>query len=211
MLECTDLTVTYGKGRTMSRPLHDVSLTVGQEPMALVGPSGSGKSTLIRVVAGLQAPDQGIVSINGGAVKHRQSGGVLDPRVSVVYQDYRLVGFLTVAENLQLAAELRDVAVDDGTIETLLSKVDLEGFESRYPETLSGGEQQRVSIARALITQPQVLLADEPTGALDSANSARVAQLLLTLAKEDNVSVLVATHDEAVADQMPQRYELVRR
>jgi ABC-type lipoprotein export system ATPase subunit len=144
-------------------------------------------------------------------VKHRQSGGVLDPRVSVVYQDYRLVGFLTVAENLQLAAELRDVAVDDGTIETLLSKVDLEGFESRYPETLSGGEQQRVSIARALITQPQVLLADEPTGALDSANSARVAQLLLTLAKEDNVSVLVATHDEAVADQMPQRYELVRR
>ncbi|WP_344112025.1 ABC transporter ATP-binding protein [Kribbella alba] len=195
----------------MSRPLQDVSLTVGQEPTALVGPSGSGKSTLIRVVAGLQAPDQGTVSINGSAVKHRQSGGVLDPRVSVVYQDYRLVGFLTVAENLQLAAELRDAAADDATIKTLLSKVDLEGFESRHPETLSGGEQQRVSIARALITQPQVLLADEPTGALDSANSARIAQLLLMLAKEDNVSVLVATHDEAVADQTPQRYELVRR
>jgi len=164
-----------------------------------MGPSGSGKSTLLRVLAGLQIPDRGVVSLDGRRLKVRGSG---DARISFIHQDYRLVDFLTVAENLILAAEMRAIDVSEANVANALEKVGLNGFQKRSPVTLSGGEQQRVAIARALVTRSAVLLADEPTGALDGENTVTVATLLRDISLEHQVAVVVATHDRSVARMM---------
>ena len=127
----------------------------------------------------------------------------------MVHQNYHLVPFLTVQENLLLAAELRGAACDDRAVQLALSRVALEpSMISRMPSTLSGGQQQRVAIARALLTGASVVLADEPTGALDRENSSRVADVLVSLAERDGLTVVVATHDSNVADRMQQRLRI---
>ncbi|MGY1719406.1 ABC transporter ATP-binding protein [Blastococcus sp. SYSU DS0552] len=177
-------------------------LEVGTESVVVMGPSGSGKSTLLRVLAGLQSPDRGTVSVDGVPLATGRRGGSGDTRVAVVHQDYRLVDFLTVAENLQLAAELRSVSAPADDLEEALARVGLHGFGDRSLATLSGGEQQRVAIARALVSRCRVLLADEPTGALDEENTGVVARLLRDLSREHGMSVVVATHDRSVARTM---------
>ncbi|WP_433732190.1 ABC transporter ATP-binding protein [Actinoplanes sp. CA-051413] len=164
-----------------------------------MGPSGSGKSTLLRILAGLQIPDQGRVSLNGRPLRSRNGG---DARISLIHQDYRLVDFLTVAENLALAAELRAIDVSQTDVANALDRVGLNGLQERSPATLSGGEQQRVAIARALVSRSRVLLADEPTGALDGENTITVATLLRDISQEHQVAVVVATHDRSVAHMM---------
>lgn len=203
MLACHDVTVTYRQGRGTFTPLQGVSLSVGAESVAVTGPSGSGKTTLLRILAGLQSPDEGGVEIDGTPV--RSADLSCDPRVSLIHQDYRLVEFLTVAENLQLACELRTVALDGRSVSSVLETVGLGDFGDRWPGTLSGGEQQRVAIARSLIVGSQVILADEPTGALDIDNSRLVAELLHKLAESEGVTVVVATHDLGVAGLMSRR------
>jgi putative ABC transport system ATP-binding protein len=126
-----------------------------------------------------------------------------DPRVALVHQDYRLVPFLTVRENLELAMELRSLPPDGNSVAPALAQVGLAGFQDRSPITLSGGEQQRVAIARALVTRATVLLADEPTGALDARNSAAVAEIFGRLGRLPGMTVLVATHDRDVACAFP--------
>jgi ABC-type lipoprotein export system ATPase subunit len=199
---CQDVTVTYRQGSRRATPLQSASLEIGATSVAIMGPSGSGKSTLLRVLAGLQKPDSGKIEVDDVALGKGRRIGTGDGRVSLIHQDYRLVEFLTVAENLALAAELRSVAVADADLSNALERVGLKGFENRSPVTLSGGEQQRVAIARALVTRCSVLLADEPTGALDEENTRIVARLLRDLSQEQQMSVLVATHDRAVAGVM---------
>lgn len=166
------------------------------EGLAIVGPSGSGKSTLLRVLAGLQTPDAGRVLIGSTAVDHTRSQ--LDSRVALIFQDARLVGFLSVEENLRLSAEYRNQPIDDEAVDVVLARIGLSGFGKRIPKTLSGGERQRVAIARALVSGASVILADEPTGALDRANSDQVAGLLADVAAQ-GLAVVVVTHDAKVA------------
>ncbi|HWG98908.1 MAG TPA: ATP-binding cassette domain-containing protein [Pilimelia sp.] len=198
----------YRRGRVVTTPLAGVSFTVDHRPVAVVGPSGSGKSTLLRVLAGLQPPDSGSVTIDDDPVLARRDEGTTDPRVSFIHQDHRLVEFLTVAENLRLAAELRGVQPDDATIRARLAEVGLADAGRRWPATLSGGEQQRVAIARALVLRSRVILADEPTGSLDADNSAVVADLLVRAAHGGDALVVVATHDRDVAARMGRRLML---
>lgn len=205
---CDEVSVSYRDGTGQTKPLDGISFRVGEEPVALMGPSGSGKSTLIRVLAGIQSPDSGTVAIDGTPIRHSRRSGNVDERVSVVYQDYRLVDFLTVSENLGLAAELRGIDCDQAAMDQALNAVGLDRFGDRPPRTLSGGEQQRVAIARALLLGCRVLLADEPSGALDAENSRVVARLLRGLAEQQGVIVVVATHDPEVAATMPRRIML---
>lgn len=199
------VSVTYGD----VQPLREVSFKLAEGCVAITGPSGAGKSTLLRVIAGLQRPDSGHVEIGGipVAAPARKSAG--DARVGLIHQDYRLVPFLTVRENLQLAAEVRGIGLAPEAIPEALARVGLDGpFGTRRPDTLSGGEQQRVAIARLLVCRVSVVLADEPTGALDSDNTRRVAGLFNDVASAPGVIVLVATHDPLVAAGIEQTYEL---
>ena len=200
-----DVTVDYGQ----VVPLAGVSLTLAGGSTAVVGPSGSGKSTLLRLIAGTQGPTAGSVQIDNVPVRQASWATPSDSRVVMVHQNYHLVPFLTVQENLLLAAELRGAACDDRAVQLALSRVALEpSMIRRMPSTLSGGQQQRVAIARALLTGASVVLADEPTGALDRENSSRVADVLVSLAERDGLTVVVATHDSNVADRMQQRLRI---
>lgn len=205
LLDVENVSVDYGA----VQPLGGVSFEVSAGCVAIVGPSGAGKSTLLRVIAGLQRPSTGSVEIDGRPVVARSRGSAGDHRVGLIHQDYRLVPFLSIEENLQLAAEVRGVELVDGVIDDALARVGLEGLPpNRLPGTLSGGEQQRVAIARLLVCQVTVVLADEPTGALDSANTLRVAELFNDLGRMAGVVVLVATHDPLVAAGIERTYEL---
>lgn len=195
MLTIDQVSVAYG-----GIPVLDgVSLEVHPGSTALMGPSGSGKSTLLRIIAGRQVPSAGVVTIGGTAVEYASWRSSGDARIAMVFQDYRLVPFLTVADNIALAAEARGRLIGDEDIQAALIRVGLAPeLGDRAPTSLSGGEQQRVAIARALVTGAQVLLADEPTGALDATNSRRIGEILRGLG-EDGLTVVVATHDESVA------------
>ncbi len=186
------------------RPLEGVNLDLPTGSTAIMGPSGSGKSTLLRIIAGLQSPTAGVVLIDGSAVRVATWRKAGDPRIAMIYQDYRLVPFLTVEENLRLAGEVREREVGDADVGLALERVMLDAtFKRRMPPTLSGGEQQRVSIARALVTGATVLAADEPTGALDSDNTRRITEVLAAVGQE-GMTVVVATHDPSVAAGMDQ-------
>ncbi|CUR56402.1 putative ABC transporter, ATP-binding protein [metagenome] len=177
--------------------------------MAVVGPSGSGKSTLLRVLAGLQRPTSGTVQIDGEPIARPSWRSAGDPRVTLIHQDYRLVAYLSVEENLRLTAEVRNLPVTASTIHEALLRVGLEHLAySRLPSTLSGGEQQRLAIARALVCSASVLLADEPTGALDSENTIRVAEVLGDIGRQAGVTVVIATHDPLVAAAVDRVYHL---
>lgn len=188
--------------------LREFSLEVERGSIAVMGPSGSGKSTLLRVVGGKQQATSGTVTLDGSAIEPvswRSSG---DGRISMIFQDYRLVSFLTVRDNIALAAEARGSNLSDADIDEALDRVGLPSeFIDRFPGSLSGGEQQRVAIARALVTNARVLLADEPTGALDAKNSERISSLLKKLAVEGLI-VIVATHDASVAARMDRIVDL---
>lgn len=160
---------------------------------AVMGPSGSGKTTLFRLITGELEPDTGTIELTG-------TGGAR--RVSQVYQDYRLVPYLTAVENVILAQEFASAGGGVGTFPdaaALLGRLGLAGQTDAPVSSLSGGEQQRVAIARALATAPQVLLADEPTGAVDEQATREIAQRFADLAHDDGLLVLVATHDPVVA------------
>jgi ABC-type lipoprotein export system ATPase subunit len=204
LVKCQRLSVVYGGGQRAWKPFTSVTFDVDRgESVAVTGPSGSGKSTLIRLIAGLQMPRSGSVIIDGVRLTAGNALEVRRNQIGIVYQDYRLVPFLTVVENVTLPLELMKVdgaSPDDA--EPLLESLGIAELRDRACHTLSGGEQQRVGIARALITRPALVLADEPTGALDQAASREVADLLRKLAAEQGVAVIVATHDPEVATAM---------
>jgi len=167
---------------------------------ALVGRSGSGKTTLIRLAAGLEVPSEGSVRIGECRVERLSSGDRLKLRrdtVSVIFQDQAMVPEMTVAENLRLALQVSGRRGDKSLIDERLTEVGLAGYERRFVGTLSGGEEQRAAIARALVLNHPVLLADEPTGSLDAENALLVVEALKNVARR-GVAVLVATHDDVV-------------
>ncbi len=172
---------------------------------AIVGPSGSGKSTLLGLIAGLDRPDGGRVLIEGrdlAVLSERERSKLRAQRLGFVFQSYRLMPTLTALENVALAAELAGFDQPDERARTWLARVGLAERVGHLPALLSGGEQQRVAVARALVAGPALILADEPTGNLDSKTGAAITDLLLELTRDGNTTLIIVTHDEALAGRM---------
>lgn len=203
ILEVKNLTKTYGKNETMVKALDDVSLTIEQgEFVAIIGPSGSGKSTLLHILGGVDTPTSGSVIINGTDISKLDETALAIFRrrqIGLIYQFYNLIPILTVEENLTLPLLLDGQKPDKRQIEDLIWTLGLEKRIKHLPNQLSGGQQQRVSIGRALVNNPALMLADEPTGNLDSENSKEIIALLRKFNKENNQTVIIITHDERIA------------
>ena len=203
ILEIKNLTKTYGKGDTMVKALDNVSFTVKKgEFVAIVGPSGSGKSTLLHIIGGVDKPTSGSVIIeNTDITKLDETALAIFRRrqIGLVYQFYNLIPILTVEENLTLPLLLDSRKPDKAQVERIVSILGLSDRVKHLPNQLSGGQQQRVSIGRALINNPAIMLADEPTGNLDSENSKEIVNLLRHFNEALNQTVIMITHDEKIA------------
>lgn len=204
ILEVTNLCKTYGKGDTMVKALDNVSFSVEKgEFLAIIGPSGSGKSTLLHIFGGVDVPTSGSVVINQTDISNLDETALAIFRrrqIGLIYQFYNLIPILTVQENLTLPLLLDGRKPDKKQIDTLVKRLGLENRLDHLPNQLSGGQQQRVSIGRALVNNPALMLADEPTGNLDSENSKEIISLLRQFNKEFNQTVIIITHDEKIAN-----------
>ena len=204
ILEVTNLCKTYGKGDTMVKALDNVSFSVEKgEFLAIIGPSGSGKSTLLHILGGVDVPTSGSVVINQTDISNLDVTALAIFRrrqIGLIYQFYNLIPILTVQENLTLPLLLDGRKPDKKQIDTLVKRLGLENRLDHLPNQLSGGQQQRVSIGRALVNNPALMLADEPTGNLDSENSKEIISLLRQFNKEFNQTVIIITHDEKIAN-----------
>ena len=203
ILEVKNLCKTYGKGETEVKALNNVSFSVDKgEFVAIIGPSGSGKSTLLHILGGVDVPTSGSVIINGEDISKLNETALAIFRrrqIGLIYQFYNLIPILTVEENLTLPLRLDGRKPDERQTEYLVKTLGLENRLDHLPNQLSGGQQQRVSIGRALINNPALMLADEPTGNLDSENSKEIVSLLGKFNKEQNQTVIIITHDERIA------------
>lgn len=204
ILEVTNLCKTYGKGDTMVKALDNVSFSVEKgEFVAIIGPSGSGKSTLLHILGGVDVPTKGSVVINQTDISNLDETALAIFRrrqIGLIYQFYNLIPILTVQENLTLPLLLDGRKPDEKQISTLVKRLGLEHRLDHLPNQLSGGQQQRVSIGRALVNNPVLMLADEPTGNLDSENSKEIISLLRQFNKDFNQTVIIITHDEKIAN-----------
>lgn len=205
LLEVKNLTKIYGKGDNAVIALDNVSFNVEQgQFVAIIGASGSGKSTLLHLIGGVDKPTSGEVYVNGVNVYNQSEENLAIFRrreVGLIYQFYNLIPILTVEENMTLPVLLDNRKVDYERYHELLNILMLKGRSQHLPKELSGGQQQRVSIGRALMNNPSVVLADEPTGNLDSKNSKEVIDLLKLTQKKYNQTLIVITHDERIALQ----------
>lgn len=208
IIETKNLTKRYGKDQAVVLALDGVDLDIKEgEFIAIVGSSGSGKSTLLHMLGGLDKPTEGDV-----IVRDKKLAELTDEELTIfrrrnigfVFQSYNLVPVLNVYENILLPLKLDGISIDMEYIHKIIDKLKIEDKLYQMPGTLSGGQQQRTAIARALVTKPAIILADEPTGNLDSRNSLEVINLLKMSSYEFNQTVAVVTHDEVVA-QMADR------
>lgn len=203
ILEVKNLSKTYGKGDTMVKALDNVSFSVEQgEFVAIIGPSGSGKSTMLHILGGVDTPTSGQVIINNTDISTLNETALAVFRrrqIGLIYQFYNLIPILTVEENLTLPLLLDGRKPDKRITDNLIEKLGLSKRLTHLPNQLSGGQQQRVSIGRALVNNPALLLADEPTGNLDSENSREIITLLRKFNKEQKQTVIIITHDEKIA------------
>lgn len=207
ILEIKNLTKTYGKGDSLVKAVDNVSLSVAEgEFVAIIGASGSGKSTLLHMIGGVDRPDkkQGSIVIDGEdicklndnklAVFRRQ-------KIGIIYQFYNLIPVLSVVENITLPTDLDKKDVDEKYLAELIKSLGLHGRENYLPNQLSGGQQQRVAIGRALFNRPSLILADEPTGNLDSKSSAEIVKLLKLANEKYHQTIILVTHDLEIAKQ----------
>ena len=205
ILEVKNLTKIYGHDENKVVALDHVSLTVEKGKfIAIVGSSGSGKSTLLHLIGGVDKPTSGEVIVNGQNVykKNENELAVFRRReVGLIYQFYNLIPILTVEENMTLPVLLDNKQVNQERLDELLRILDLKSREKHLPRELSGGQQQRVSIGRALMNAPSLVLADEPTGNLDSKNSKEIIDLLKLTQKRYKQTLIMITHDENIAMQ----------
>ena len=203
ILETQKLCKTYGSGENAVHALDNVDLKVEKgEFVAVVGPSGSGKSTLMHILGGVDTPPSGKVIIDGTDISALDETALAIFRrrqIGLVYQFYNLIPILTVEENLTLPLLLDGRKPDKAQIDLIVERLGLGDRMSHLPSQLSGGQQQRVSIGRALINNPALLLADEPTGNLDSANSREIIKLLRDFHRDFDQTVIIITHDESIA------------
>lgn len=205
ILRVEHLSKIYGSGETAVHALEDVSFTVEKgEFIAIVGPSGSGKSTLMHILGGVDNPTAGQVFVDGtetGSLDETKLAIFRRRQIGLIYQFYNLIPVLNVKENITLPLLLDGRQVDEQALTQLVETLNLSDRLGHLPNQLSGGQQQRVSIGRALITHPALILADEPTGNLDSKNSAEIIELLKLFNRQHSQTLLVITHDENIALQ----------
>ena len=205
IIKVENLTKVYGSGNNEVRALDNVSFSIEKgEFLAIIGPSGSGKSTLLHILGGVDEPTGGRVYVNGQDVYAQNEDQLAIFRrrqVGLIYQFYNLIPVLNVTENITLPVLLDGRKVNQQRLDDLLSTLNLHGREKHLPNQLSGGQQQRVSIGRAMMNSPAVVLADEPTGNLDSKNSQEIVELLKLSNKQYGQTLIVITHDESIALQ----------
>ena len=203
ILEINNLNKIYGTGETKVDALRDVNFSVEQgEFVAIVGPSGSGKSTLMHILGGVDRATSGVVRIAGTDISKLGETELAIFRrrnIGLIYQFYNLIPILTVEENITLPILLDNRKPDRTLLKELINKLGLSKRLKHLPNQLSGGQQQRVSIGRALINHPALLLADEPTGNLDSENTKEIISLLRKFNRENNQTVIIITHDDRIA------------
>ena len=204
MLEVKNLTKVYKtKGGAETRALDGVSLRFEERGMIfLLGKSGSGKSTLLNLCGGLDTPDSGEIIIKGRSSKDFSQADFDSYRntfIGFVFQEYNILGEFTVEDNIALALELQNKKRDSAKVAQILQSVDLAEFAKRRPNTLSGGQKQRVAIARALVSKPAIVLADEPTGNLDSMTSSDVLSLLKVTSMKFHQTLVMITHNNEIA------------
>ena len=192
----------YQRGEEAVHALLDVSFALSAgEMVALVGPSGCGKSTTLNLIAGVDRPDDGEVFVCGTDLARAREAELVRARrrhIGIVFQSFHLMPHLTVEENVALPLAL-DGRKDQGRVRDLLQRVGLADRRRHFPAELSGGEQQRTAVARALVNRPAVVLADEPTGSLDSASGSAVLRLMDELRRQEGSALLLATHDDTIA------------
>lgn len=205
ILKVENLEKSYGKGEAKVDALKNINLSINKgEFVAIVGPSGSGKSTLLHLIGGVDKPTGGKVYINNVdiySLKEKDLSIFRRRNVGLIYQFYNLIPVLSAKENILLPAELDNRKIDKEYLDDLLKTLGLKERENHLPNELSGGQQQRTSIGRALINRPAVILADEPTGNLDSKNSKEVLDLLKLSVKKYNQTLIMITHDSNIALQ----------
>lgn len=205
ILKVENLCKTYGCGENEVHALDNVSFSVTKgEFIAIIGPSGSGKSTLLHILGGVDKPTSGKVFMDGSDVyaqNDEQLAIFRRRQVGLIYQFYNLIPVLNVTENITLPVLMDGQQVNDDRLKELLEVLKLKGREDHLPNQLSGGQQQRVSIGRALMNAPAIVLADEPTGNLDSRNSQEIVELLKLSNQKYNQTLIIITHDENIALQ----------
>lgn len=200
IVEFKNVTRIYKSGDHEQKALDCVNLTLDEGKfIVILGPSGAGKSTLLNMLGGLDSPTSGTITVNGKDISTLSNNELADYRASTVgfvFQFYNLIPTLTVQENVAL---VKDIASDALDAKQMLSEVGLADHMKNFPSELSGGEQQRVSIARALAKNPKILLCDEPTGALDSETGVMVLKLLLSMARNYGKTIVIVTHNQNIA------------
>ncbi|HEX9066921.1 MAG TPA: ABC transporter ATP-binding protein [Streptosporangiaceae bacterium] len=206
LVEVTGVSRTFGHGHTAVRALRDVSCTVrAGELTALIGRSGSGKTTLLNIIGGLDTPTSGSVRVGGldvAAMNDRERIAFRRQSVAFVFQSFGLIPILSAAENAGVPLRIAGVPAGEREerVALMLALVGLSGHAGQRPGELSGGQQQRVAIARALAGRPKLLIADEPTGQLDSATGRQILRLLRTVVRSEGITALIATHDPVLID-----------
>ena len=202
-LKVSNVFKSYGSGESRQEVLRGMDFTVAKgEFCVLLGPSGSGKSTLLHILGGVDSPTSGVVNIAGTDISKLDEGKLAIFRrrhIGLIYQFYNLIPILNVEENMTLPLLLDGKKANKKLLDDLVKKLGLEARLKHLPNQLSGGQQQRVSIGRALMNNPALLLADEPTGNLDSENSKEIISLLRKFNRENNQTVIIITHDERIA------------
>ena len=205
ILKVENLTKSYGKGEAKVDAIKNINLSINKgEFVAIIGPSGSGKSTLLHLLGGVDKPTSGKVYINDVDIytlKEKDLSIFRRRNVGLIYQFYNLIPVLSVKENILLPAELDNRKIDKDYLDDLLKTLGLKERSNHLSNELSGGQQQRTSIGRALINRPSIVLADEPTGNLDSKNSKEVLELLKLSVRKYNQTLIMITHDPSIALQ----------
>ena len=208
VLVCRNVVRRFLEGDSMLEVLSGVNLTIAPaERLAIIGTSGSGKTTLLQIMGGLDEPSSGEVLVGGTSIAHtseKQKSTLRNRYIGFVYQFHHLLAEFTAQENVAMPLMIRRTPKDEAMAAAaeLLGRVGLEARLGHKPGELSGGERQRAAVARALITKPALVLADEPTGNLDAGNGAHVLSLMLELNSELKTSLVIVTHDHAIAEQM---------
>lgn len=203
ILETINLGKIYGKKETAVHALNDANLKINKgEFVAIVGPSGSGKSTFLHLVGGLERPSNGTIKVDGQDIcclSDKELARYRRQKVGFVFQQYNLIPVLNVAENIELPVKLDNREVDKDYINELMNLLGISERKDHLPSQLSGGQQQRVAIARALSAKPSIILADEPTGNLDTKTTEEVINLLKSSIKKYNQTLIMITHNENIA------------
>lgn len=216
LVELRQVTKTFQKGDEAITPLDNIDLDVeAGEFVSLMGPSGTGKSTLLNLISGIDRPDHGTIVVDGVEISRLSRSRLADWRAAnlgYIFQTHNLIPVLTAYENVELPTLLLPLSSTQRRqrVELALAAVGLEDRASHYPRQLSGGQEQRVGIARAIVAHPKVVVADEPTGSLDTDTSAQIQVLLQRLNRELNITLLMVTHDEETASIASRRLRLDR-